>query len=399
MTVRFFSVFLVVALLLSAVPALAVNLSITYRNTTPFELMSVRAELKTEHESRNDSSRICLASGQDYRIGVSGAIEPMRIRLSFADGEWEFADLSGLNMTADMTLIVSYAGEVFRLEQENPDGTRRVLTGVPVWQMTDANRANAVAKEKLLGAKSLNDVRSLVKEAVEAGGGGQQPEAFPVEAGPLWNNAHATEHCPEVLREWNAARPAGTPEARWTGDWTTTVPGTMSVCTFMKGGAGLEGTLFEERGGAMLHFPIVWAGLSGSGSAALMGGDSGDLAVILRLNLEGNALETIFKDLAKSGYRPWRVDLEKRIIGEGEELNYAKAGQNAEQSWAEALKKLEAARAAGSLRDFTCPLVTEATFQELAAGKEVTPAPGALLRCGPGTLEVIFISDGSLLAR
>ena len=145
MTVRFFSVFLVVALLLSAVPALAVNLSITYRNTTPFELMSVRAELKTEHESRNDSSRICLASGQDYRIGVSGAIEPMRIRLSFADGEWEFADLSGLNMTADMTLIVSYAGEVFRLEQENPDGTRRVLTGVPVWQMTDANRANAVA--------------------------------------------------------------------------------------------------------------------------------------------------------------------------------------------------------------------------------------------------------------
>ncbi|MFO0610499.1 MAG: mannan-binding protein [Polyangiales bacterium] len=46
-------------------------------------------------------------------------------------------------------------------------------------------------------------------------------EVRPVNAGPLWNNAHATRTCPNVC-----ARAGGT----WNQQWRTTVQGRMSVC-------------------------------------------------------------------------------------------------------------------------------------------------------------------------
>jgi|GEM_PF-5704473 Mannan-binding protein. len=49
-----------------------------------------------------------------------------------------------------------------------------------------------------------------------------------IEAGPIWSNEHADTRCPEVAEEWTASNPGR--EARWTGDWKTTVPGEMSVC-------------------------------------------------------------------------------------------------------------------------------------------------------------------------
>ncbi|GHB22545.1 hypothetical protein GCM10007094_08390 [Pseudovibrio japonicus] len=42
-----------------------------------------------------------------------------------------------------------------------------------------------------------------------------------VEAGPIWNQLDAEEKCPQV-----AAEAGGT----WNGQWTTTIPGEMSVC-------------------------------------------------------------------------------------------------------------------------------------------------------------------------
>lgn len=46
-------------------------------------------------------------------------------------------------------------------------------------------------------------------------------EVRPVNAGPLWNNAHANRTCPRVCAR------AG---ATWTQHWRTTVQGRMSVC-------------------------------------------------------------------------------------------------------------------------------------------------------------------------
>lgn len=42
-----------------------------------------------------------------------------------------------------------------------------------------------------------------------------------MEAGPIWNQADAQKKCPVV---------AATHQARWTGQWWTTVQGKMSVC-------------------------------------------------------------------------------------------------------------------------------------------------------------------------
>lgn len=54
--------------------------------------------------------------------------------------------------------------------------------------------------------------------------------AIDVEAGPIWDNDHARKRCPELLAEWLKANPDK--DAVWTGNWTTTIRGEMSVCNF-----------------------------------------------------------------------------------------------------------------------------------------------------------------------
>ncbi|MFT3776115.1 MAG: mannan-binding lectin [Minicystis sp.] len=48
--------------------------------------------------------------------------------------------------------------------------------------------------------------------------------AFDVNAGPIWSNADAQTKCPVVCRG-----------LQWNGQWTTTVPGQMSVCGTVQG--------------------------------------------------------------------------------------------------------------------------------------------------------------------
>lgn len=64
-------------------------------------------------------------------------------------------------------------------------------------------------------------------------------DEFLVEAGPVWNDRHAQQRCPEALEEWR--RDNGGAEAHWTGHWWTTVPNEMSVCVCRPGPAA-DGT-------------------------------------------------------------------------------------------------------------------------------------------------------------
>ncbi len=48
----------------------------------------------------------------------------------------------------------------------------------------------------------------------------EQTLARDVPAGPIWNNADARQKCPAVCGE-----------RRWDGNWHTTIPGVMSVCS------------------------------------------------------------------------------------------------------------------------------------------------------------------------
>lgn len=45
--------------------------------------------------------------------------------------------------------------------------------------------------------------------------------SFSVPAGPIWNQNDAEQKCPSVC---------GNSRAGWTGQWTTTIPGQMSIC-------------------------------------------------------------------------------------------------------------------------------------------------------------------------
>lgn len=52
-----------------------------------------------------------------------------------------------------------------------------------------------------------------------------------IEAGPLWNRAHAKKICPQVCEKNNL---------EWKGEWHTTIWGKMSVCHCEKK-AGISG--------------------------------------------------------------------------------------------------------------------------------------------------------------
>lgn len=45
--------------------------------------------------------------------------------------------------------------------------------------------------------------------------------AIDVEAGPIWSNGHAQTVCPDVCKKAMMT---------WSGQWSTTIPGKMSVC-------------------------------------------------------------------------------------------------------------------------------------------------------------------------
>ncbi len=44
---------------------------------------------------------------------------------------------------------------------------------------------------------------------------------FDVQAGPIWNQRVAEHKCPHVCGRY---------QAKWTGQWRTTIPGQMSIC-------------------------------------------------------------------------------------------------------------------------------------------------------------------------
>ena len=303
------------AALLFALPALAENLSIIYTNNTPFELIEINAKLETTHAPRDTRSRVNLVSGSSYRIGVNGAIKPLSIKVEFAAGRLEFDDLSSLAMSENMQIDVVYDDKGARLEQ-SADGASHTAQGKVIWFLSAENRSAAVPKDIIIAAKSQDDVRRLFAKAAPAAAapsGSEEPKNFDVEAGPIWNNDHALERCPELLAEWNRNRKPGEPEARWTGQWVTTREGEMSVCGFATGPSGSAagssgaGALYEDQDGDILYFPVTWAGTAGVGRSQSMGGEG--LGIALRLEADNTVLKAVIGDLTKQGLRPWHAEV------------------------------------------------------------------------------------------
>ncbi len=55
------------------------------------------------------------------------------------------------------------------------------------------------------------------------------PKSFDAKAGPIWNNADATGKCPLTCSAYSSS---------WNSQWTTTIPGQMSVCGCVPGASG-----------------------------------------------------------------------------------------------------------------------------------------------------------------
>ena len=388
------------AVLLSALPALAENLNVHYTNNTPFELIEIRANLETTQGLRDTRSRVYLVSGDSYRIGVNGAIKPLSMKMEFAAGRLEFDDLSGLDLSENMRVDVVYDDKGARLEQ-SVDGASHTAPGKVVWFLSEENRSAAVPKEKIIAAKSQDDVRRLfagTASAEEAATGGGEPKNFDVEAGPIWSNDHAQKRCPELLAEWNRNRKPGEPEARWTGQWVTTRENEMSVCGFATGPSGpavpAAGALYEEQDGDILYFPVTWVGTTGVGRSQSMG-DSG-LGVALRLEMDSSVvLKAVFDDLDKQGLRPWSAEVDMQTMSKDKDLFYGDSKKKASEDLYGLFVEILSARESRELRQGQCVLVGESAFQEAAAGKEVDSAPGVVLMVSPGTVEAFFLPDCS----
>ena len=99
-----------------------------------------------------------------------------------------------------------------------PALAQRQIEAGPIWNQAHADQVcPAVAHAH--GGRWTGQWRTTVQGRMSVCEVRANPRA--VESGPIWNQAHADQVCPAVAQSHGA---------RWTGQWWTTVQGRMSVC-------------------------------------------------------------------------------------------------------------------------------------------------------------------------
>ena len=397
---RFFMLVLVLAL--GAGAAAGERADIMIVNGLDQEIVSLRVKYSTPYaKPRYSSSHILLPPGGDYRVGAQGVILPERILIDLAAKTYDFADLSGLEPTSEMSLVVVHEDGRPRLRRLDTGDAE--ADGTEVDFLTDANRPNAVDRDFLTSTDDWEDVRELVAEAAsDARERMGEAESFDLEAGPIWNQAHAESRCPEVVEEWNGENGG---EARWTGQWRTTIPGEMSVCGCVKGAAGLaEPHFVEDSGwGKTWYFPVFWkdwvgvARVQALDKDALEEGIGFDLRFSLPRDGRDAMLDDLMSDLRVDGFRPWWFrmetwDSEKEERGEME-LDFHEGDKDKYDAQNELQAALFAAYGDSSLIEATATWVKEETFEKARNDEEPPAEQGVLLMFSRGTFEALFVPD------
>jgi hypothetical protein len=402
----FLFIFAVAACFGPAVAGERVDLMFT--NNLDQEIVSIRVRYSTPYgEPRHSSSQVFLESGENYRVGVHGTILPERILVELATRTYDFSDLSGIEPENNMHLEVAHEEGRPVLRRLNSGET--AIQGVEYDYLTAANRPNAVDRDYLTAVNSWEEVTELVTDAVatnqeELGG----TKTFDIEAGPIWNNDHARERCPQAVEEWNGENGAN---ARWTGQWVTTAPGEMSVCGCVSGVAGLAETFFEEDAGwgKTLSFPVFWKEWYGAARVMALDKNNPDegVGIDLRFRLPENEtdemLDELLSDLRVDGFRPWRFTM--RVSGggasEGDELELAFVEGEGDKydDQDEMQRLLFGAYGATFLAEATAVWVKEDTFETAREGGEPPAAPGVLVMFSQGTFKAVFVPDGRMFMR
>ena len=372
------------------------------------EIISFRIQYSTPYgEPRNSSSVIFLKPGGDYRLGVQGTTLPERILVDLATKTYDFADLSGIGPENNMQLEIGHKDGRPVLIRTDAGG--QSVTGEERDFLTTGNRPNALNFTDLSGAKSLDDVQKMIAMLVEEHQERQGvAESVDVEAGPLWNNDHASERCPEVVAKWNDDN---FKEARWTGGWATTVPGEMSVCSCVVGVAGLGETLFEENigWGKMLYFPVVWEDWFGVARVQEINKNAVEEGIGLdlrfRIPKEGssNIILGALGDLYQDDYRPLRFKITSWDNEKGErnenELSFKDDEDHNQVDTKKMWDMLSSTYADASLVQAGLLWVKKETFQKLKSGEEPPKESGVMVIFTLGTLQAVVIPDARMLIR
>lgn len=401
--------FLIVVVLFAVVGGISAageRCDIVYANGLDETILGVRVKYSTPYgEPRFSSSRIDLPAGGEYRIGVQGVILPEQMLIDLATKSYVFNDLSGLEPAGRMRIAIEHKEGKPRIRRSDAEGEAE---GIERNYLTVANRPNAVDKDSVMQAESCGELAVLldrqIDEATERQG---KLETVDIEAGPVWNQRHAQERCPEVAREWSDQHGR---EARWTGNWRTTVPGEMSECGCVAGTVDKEGTIFiEDDGwGEATYFPVFWKEWFGVGYVGEQNMTGACLPVVMRFRLPDGDAATMFhellEDLRIDGYRPvlFRAQAAE-LDGDGgpaelldEEIDFRKLGDDKWDAHDRVMEALSAVYARTALRASLAWVENDA-FEKAGAGEDIPKTRGVLCSFTKDTFEAVFVPDGSML--
>jgi hypothetical protein len=89
----------------------------------------------------------------------------------------------------------------------------------PIWNQGEAASKCAAACKLTWNGQWTTTVAGKMSVCGATNDAPHKPAKGDVKVGPIWNQDDATKKCP-----------AGLAKIKWNGQWTTTVPGKMSVC-------------------------------------------------------------------------------------------------------------------------------------------------------------------------
>lgn len=353
-------------------------------------------------EPRTNVSDVSLPPDGEYRLGIQGVTLPTRITLVLPLTAYVFTDLAGLHPEASMTLSVSNVNGVPLLRRVG-GGQAGEVRGLQRNYLTPRNRPNAVDRDFLSDATTLDEIRELVSETVEdAHGEFGKLREIAIEGGPIPDYAAAKQRCPELIAEWNATNGK---EARWTGEWFETEPGKASVCNAITGTDTLGNTLFAENEdrGETLIFPVFWKDWAGYTTARWFNKDNPKEGVVLTIKIPlpendiPDMLDELLSDLRVDGYRPVTFRLEPTGDGEEVERNFMESDGDKYDDQEAIQEHLTAVFKNGNLDQAVIGWVREEAFNKKRAGGELGATSAVAVLIKNGQLTAVFVPDGSML--
>lgn len=387
-------------LLLAADPALA-ELKVTFVNRTDFEIQAV----SMQGDGGGMSSTIRVVPGNFCVFTDGNSSELREVHIDAGLMLFTFTDMAALAGNASPTLELTFDAD-----------NRPHLTLVDKPGHSDGEGA--------AGSLSLD-----------------------LPAGPIWNNDHAKERCPQVLEEWLTANPGR--EAEWTGNWVTVTQGEMSVCSITIRGEHSTlpadavpslinvvgtATLFADpanpakadfaaviRAGSMgelramgahdaqlwdsqVFLPAVFAGKTWAVFVEPDEGFSREDAVkpgvcMLRTYTGGEqGLARLMQSLAKEGYRPWFA---QHTAGENMDtqamIKFWEEDLSAQDAWEQVADAATDINQGGSAAAVDAILLADEGYARVAAGEDAA-IPGLRLRVSNAAVVILqYMPDISSL--